>query len=350
MWLLLLFFVPTVFTGACVADYSDIQALGVACSPRDTCSSNTVRRRTFFTSNCECDSWCHSFDDCCVDAPSASSRNRIYRSEGVSCVNSEDQQGAYAIRSCKSSWNGSSVVRRKCENDDGNFSDPLMYVPTTDTYTNVTYQNHFCAECNYGNLNNLSLWEVTVSCSSLENLDSVYHNITVDFITQNITRFGGSWGVYHWNDSLKNISFYPCEVSYRLPHTLKQHVRLCRPDVISTCAGDWTRYSVRRKCSEYMAVIYINDQAYRNAHCALCNRVSIGNFSCDSMGVTRRTKPSMSFSLLLDVNQSDGENVGETNSCPSGQTWDPFAKRCRNLTCALPGHVYSDMERKCVPQ
>lgn len=334
------------FTGACITDYSDIETLGASCFPRDTCSSNAVR--TFFTSNCECDSWCHSFGDCCVDAPSTTVRTGVYKIEGITCVPSDDNNGAYAIGKCKSSWNGSNVVRRKCQDEDGDFNDPLMSLPSTDSYTNVTYRNHYCAECNYGSLDRLSPWDLRLTCVSLEYIDRVYHNITEHFILNNIILFEGSWGVYHWNDSLNNISFYPCEVAYRLPHNLRQHARLCRPHVISTCATDWRRYSVRRKCLDYMAVIYVNNEAYRNVHCALCNRVPISNSSCEGYGLTRRTSPSMSFSLLLDVNQSDGDLVGESSLCSEGQTWDPFAKKCRNLTCALPGYVYRN--DKCVAQ
>lgn len=251
------------------------------------------------------------------------------------------------IEKCSDSWNGSDVIRKKCEGDN-DLSDPLMSFPTTDTRTNVTYRNHYCAECNYGSINRLSSWNITLTCTSLENLDKLYHNITEDFIVGNITRSGSSWGIYHWNESLRDNVFYPCEVSFQLPDSLKRHIRYCRTQIISTCSSDWSREVVRQYCLAYMAVIHINNLTFRNAHCALCNRVSLRNPVCVYPELAGKAKPSLSFTLLLDVNSSDGENVNERDPCRSGERYDPFAKICRPLVCALPGHVMRD--NRCVPE
>lgn len=318
-------------------DYSDLQALGAACPPSDTCSN--ITGRTFFNSNCECDNWCHAFDDCCVDAPGNLNQNAVEKRSGITCLQIEPFKGVYAIEKCSDSWNGSDVVRAKCE-DEEDLIDPLMSTPAIDTRTNVTYRNHYCAECNYGSLDRLSSWNTDLTCSSLEQIDTNFHNITFDFIIQNVERSGDSWGVYHWNETLNDRIFYPCEVSFGLPENLKPHVRYCRPKIISTCSADWKRRVVQKYCLSYMAVVHINELVYRNVHCALCNRASIRNFVCGYPGLTGKKKPSLSFTLLLDVNPSDGENVGESSTCSSDETYDPFAKRCRSLVCALPGQVY----------
>lgn len=57
-----------------------------------------------------------------------------------------------------------------------------------------------------------------------------------------------------------------------------------------------------------------------------------------------------SFACLLDINQSDGDQVGmtlvATPECPSCQRYDTFFKKCRQLVCALPG--YNVVDGKCV--
>lgn len=326
-------------------DYSDLQSLGSACYPRDTC--NRPRGITFPNASCECDNLCISYSDCCFDAPAVLRHSAAERRAGLSCLPYEKHKGVYAVDKCSQSWTGHRTVKDRCENND-DFSDPLLSMPVTDTQAHITYRSAYCAECNNANLNNLSIWSPTLICDSLKPVNSEYKNITHDFIVQNIARVNNHWGVYHWNQSSRGTSFFPCDVSFSLPVDLSERVRGCAPDVVSTCASNWRRDQVRRYCRSYMAVVFVDGQAYRNVHCALCSLGTLFSVQCLPPAITQRERPPLSFTLLVDVNPRDGNLVGMTNSCPASQKYDPFFKKCRTLVCAIPGFVLRN--GRCVRQ
>ncbi|KAG8190264.1 hypothetical protein JTE90_025781 [Oedothorax gibbosus] len=69
---------------------------------------------------------------------------------------------------------------------------------------------------------------------------------------------------------------------------------------------------------------------------------------CKVMSETARKSKPFSFALLLDVNRSDGDIVGESripDPCKSGEKYDPFFHKCRKLVCAIPG--YEMVDNKC---
>lgn len=321
-------------------DYSDLQSLGSACYPRDTC--NRPRWVAFPNASCECDNMCLSYNDCCLDAPVITRSNAVQRKTGISCLPYEEHKGAYATEKCSPSWTGPRTVKRRCENDD-DFSDPILSMPVTDTQTKITYRNRYCAECNNVNPYNLLTWSPKLTCDSLIPINLEFKNITHDFIVQNIARVDNQWGVYHWNKSTGGVSFYSCDVSFTFPAGLEGSIRGCAPDVISTCPSNWRRHQVRKFCYSYMAVVFVSGQAYRNAHCALCNLGFLNSVECLlPLTIYPRDRPPLSFTLLVDVNPRDGNMVGMTNPCSAGERYDPFFKRCRTLVCAVPGFVLRD--------
>ena len=107
-----------------------------------------------------------------------------------------------------------------------------------------------------------------------------------------------------------------------------------------------------------MTVVYSNTHSYRNPHCAICNHKSINEVSCRKEQLNRQKrarKPSYDILVdqpsLVDINPWDGGiYVGKRPmaipACPSGQVYDVFFKRCRQLVCALPG--YFIVNRRCV--
>ncbi|GIY07549.1 SMB domain-containing protein [Caerostris extrusa] len=100
----------------------------------------------------------------------------------------------------------------------------------------------------------------------------------------------------------------------------------------------------------YTDPVFSNGTKYKNFYCAVCNRVDQSHISCgQAIGARTNKQPesddknNLSFSLLLDINFSEGNVVGkrlaEEANCMKGEVFDPFARRCRNIVCGIPGYV-----------
>jgi len=244
---------------------------------------------------------------------------------------------------CSSTWQGSSQIREKCEGP-MDFSDPLRAAPVVSVMRFETYRNRYCAECNYAHMPSLKTFQVKVGCSGLKQIPE-----EVIFAEIRYNRRHNTWGVDRLNSFGNATIFNDCDVVYDVPDYVNRSVRFCRANVISSCPPNWRRDIVRKACEDYMAVIYDNNLvAYRNAHCAICNGRSLEDVSCKT-DLHGRRRP-MSFALLLDVNRSDGDQVGMTRvttpECPDKHKYDPFFKKCRELVCALPNYVI--VNGKCV--
>lgn len=343
----------TFITCSCSVQYSDLETMSVNCPTRDHCDGYSSNL-TYEDRSCECDNLCMTYKDCCIDAPARlSSAKRSSQSSRQSartpqptgqtrekCLHygeKDEHTGVYAVSKCSSSWTGPRQVRERCLGHVG-LSDPLKAIPVTDTTQSVTYRNLYCAECNKANMATLKSFRFKLACDGLSELTDAQ---IVGDLTYN--RPTDSWGVHRLNALGNETEFVACNITYNVPDYLSHNVRFCRSNIISTCAPYWNRPAIATACDEYMAVVYARDSnhAYRNPHCALCNNKVVDDILCKSV-ISSRKRP-MSFALLLDVNQSDGDQVGmrrvTTPECPSGHKYDPFFKRCRELVCALPGHV-----------
>lgn len=341
---LFLFFLSALLRAShSVLDYSEMEALGISCPERDSCA-RFRQDRSYMDRNCECDSACRSYGDCCIDAFRRRSGSRITRRTDVVCLNygEGNHTGVYVVNNCSRAWTGSREVAQKCTGP-LDLSDPLKSAPVTSIAQSITYKNIYCAECNNVHMQSLKTFHIKLSCEGLEDISQA--QIMGDLFYD---RQRASWGVNRLDDQ-GNTNFVECDVIYDVPDYLNSSVRFCRSNVISTCASDWTRLRVAEKCDAYMAVVYDDVRAYRNPHCAICNYKTVSSIACRT-SLTGRKRP-MSFALLLDVNQSDGDQVGMTHvatpQCPSGHKYDPFFKRCRKLVCALPGHEV--VNGRCVP-
>lgn len=320
-------------------DYTDLETMGVNCPEMVSCIA--ITSNNFTSRNCECDRDCSLFNDCCIDATTRLSSRNSRRSNPPSCMayGGYPNLGAYVVTTCSRSFSGSPEVQRKCQNQN-NVSDPLMAVPVTDASTRITYRNRYCAECNNAGPTTLKSWLIQMDCD----FNSV--NVSNSFIWDNLVYSPelNKWGVF-----MAATDFHQCDLQFDLPPYLENKVRKCRANVITTCARNWSRMAVKRACESYTAIMYgNNDKVFRNPHCALCNHISVDRMSCN-VGISGRKKKPFSFALLLDVNQSDGDQVGVSRPrgevCGSNQKYDPYFKKCRNLVCALPG--YTMVNGKC---
>ncbi|XP_042912182.1 uncharacterized protein [Parasteatoda tepidariorum] len=318
-------------------EYSQLVNMGINCPSSISCDA--IGRANFTRRNCECDRNCATYQDCCVDARSSStSQNR--RSATYSCMpfGNIPHMGAYVIQTCSRNYNGPAEMQRRCQ-DHNNQSDPLMSAPVTDTVSQISYRNRYCAECNNVDMSNAQSWVIQMICDFTSNV-----NANNSFIYRNIYYVPTS---NEWKVDVNGRS-YKCNLKYDIPAYLQNKVRLCRSNVISSCASTWTRKRVQRECESYTAIMYVkgSDKVYKNPHCALCNHVTVDALACTPGESAGKRKP-FSFTLLMDWNLSnEGEVVGvSSGSCGSNQKYDPYAKKCRNLVCSLPG--YEMINGKC---
>lgn len=320
--------------------YNDLESLGASCPKRDKCAGYQGNL-TYVDRSCECDRLCIYYDDCCADAPARMNASRRLARNNMICLDYGEKfhTGVYVVSTCSRNWYGSSEVRRKCSGPP-DWSDPLTATPVTDVAQAVTYRNLFCAECNNANMRSLKNFQIRMGCEGLpEQLseEQIFADITYN------EQFH-SWGLYRFNSFENRSVYYGCDMIFDVPGYLNHSVRFCRSNIISTCAPNYNRQQIRNQCGEYMAVVYDTQDGYKNPHCAMCNHKAVNQVSCtaDLMG---RRRP-MSFALLLDVNQSDGDQVGmkrlTTPQCPHNHKYDPYFKKCRQLVCALPGYVVVD--------
>ncbi|GBN90610.1 hypothetical protein AVEN_207688-1 [Araneus ventricosus] len=332
-------FVVCVSIWSCIEalTYRDLEAIQFQnCPLKNRCSR--IGNATFSERLCECDSPCRTFSDCCIDVARPNPR----RTPRQTCMHYGNftYQGVYVYNTCSNGYLGPDEVILQCMHD--NFSDPLVSAPVTDTSSGETYLNRYCAICNGVSPSSMKTWKVYFACDD-EDLEA--NDISWDDIKYNSDL--KKWGYDRYEQ------FNPCKFIYDKPSSASVTGRSCRSNLISSCSSVWNRSIHRRECELYMAVVTDRaNNAYKNPHCALCNGVEANALMCLLTNIIDRAKVPFSIALLVDVNRGDGDVVGvsrsSTESCPSGQKYDPFFKKCRTLQCGLPG--YRPVNGKCVKQ
>jgi hypothetical protein len=89
------------------------------------------------------------------------------------------------------------------------------------------------------------------------------------------------------------MSFYPFDSNI---------MRVCLPDLISTCAPDWEDSEVEAMCLAYTDNYCNGSDVYRNPHCAYCNHVDLNETNvCNHRGTNTAVKHyEADFSEIVD--------------------------------------------------
>lgn len=341
-------------------EYSDIVALNTTCSPKDTCKSGRKGPRLddphdWKSRNCFCDNLCADYGDCCVDANAFVEEQQFVNTDRYECVPLTQFGSLYMRGKCMKEWedkfiaemctNGTSMRLHqpfeKIRDPLAKIPDPLAVMPVTSLDSSVTYTNYYCAICN-NDTSDLEIWKPYLECSTLKQYENRFKNLTADYIATNLIYKNNAWGLYI-NENEVEV-FHTCEVYPSIPQTVSHLVRKCKV-MIRNCSSDWTNETVRQLCHSYTAVRYIIDQAYRNSHCLLCNDIPLNRTACFSRAFQRffigNEFNSQSFAMLLDFSDRNGSNiVGSTSTCRSGEVFDPFFKKCRNVLCGKNNQEY----------
>lgn len=332
--------------GYSLAKHMDIDKFEHSCPELDNCSyeNETKLLSPNIERSCACDVECNKFEDCCIDAP----KLKTVKSD-MKCYDVKGLGGVYMIGECPATYDGDESWREMCENlEIADSSDPIGSVPVTDSDTGVTYKNVYCQFCN-GKFNFTLFWQAKVDCPFLSYFNDSY-SITDEYVMKNLVKKDESWGL-----NLKTIDgmfFLECNIETVMQPDLRSKIRQCNPNLISDCPSTWEDEVIRKKCKSFQGARYTDDGiGYRNTHCAICNNVNAAELSCISPQAESiklfRFNLAHSFAVLLDVNTKKGERVGMIRLCKSGDVFDPFFKKCRELQC-LPGFVRRG--RRCYPK
>ena len=329
-------------------DYGEILKWNATCFPKDTCSIPRDLDNSD-VHNCDCSSLCVLYNTCCIDSPFLNISSKYERT--ASCKSAgQSGKSVFMIDVCSSGYRGPSAIRRRCEQTAKNWSDPFNNVPVTNKRSLKTYKSLFCALCNHEEVRELMMWQVMLDCSTLTD----YMEVCVknrDFVLSNMMYISekGQWGLWSW-DSKTDWKFRYLTLNYQIPPSLNESVKECRPNLVSNCPPTWKDKKTRELCEAYMGAIYFGNVAFRNAHCAICNGVrNFTSMSCHNTTAAVYKSPVMSFGVLLDIDLTDGDKVGNVeNKCEEGQVYDPFSKKCRTIECPIPGYTLKD--GKCVAE
>ncbi|CAL1283290.1 unnamed protein product [Larinioides sclopetarius] len=336
------------FSSIYAYEYEEIRKWNASCHPKDTCS---VPRDLDDSDkhNCDCSSLCVLYDTCCIDSQFLNISSKYERI--ASCRPSGQQEEyIFMVDACPTSYNGPQDIRRRCEQNDKNWSDPFNNIPVTHLLSQKTYKSLFCAICNGENPKELVMWQIFLDCSYLNS--NTICTEDKNFVLSNMVyiREKGMWGLWSY-DPESDWNFRYLTISYRMPEGIKKFTTECRPNVVSECHPTWKNQKIKRLCENYMGVVYFTNTTYRNIHCAFCNyETNMTTMSChETMVSPFKGGPSMNFGVLLDIDLSDGDKVGMVEKkCEQDQVFDPFKKRCRDIECPLPG--YSLQNGKCVKE
>lgn len=324
--------------------YSDIKAANGSCPLRDSCSYPRSND-SIETHNCDCGKYCNEHRTCCLDSPFLN-HSRIVDTRSTCRVIDQGQMSVFLVDNCSEFYEGPRTIRRMCEDEhEMDRGDPLGSAPVTNQKTKTTYKSLYCALCNMEKPQNLVIWQVYLDCSSLGDFMNVCTE-NHDFVVSNImyVRESSQWGLWFW-DKKSDWKFRHLPIFYRLPKQLENSVSECRPGLISDCPPNWRDYEVLKMCKAYMGAVYFPHAAFRNIHCAICNGVkNFTDLKCEPEYPPSffRGTGAMSFSLLMDIDFRNGDNVGFVKKCQKGQVYDPFSKKCRYIECPIPGYKLVD--------
>ncbi|GBN13772.1 G-protein coupled receptor Mth2 [Araneus ventricosus] len=331
-------------------NFTEIEKFAKRCPELDSCVKESSRWYPLNMRNCVCDKRCLEYGDCCIDVPGLIARTG---SSGHGCFEMnhllKKGMGVYMKGSCPPSYDGPEEIRTLCESNAvlEVSPDPLGSVPATNKVTGMTFKNYYCSICN-GQVGNITLWPHELVCPSI----TKYQKVQIkDVVYQTLKYDNSSWGFYLTGPN-GSVHYHNCVLDPIMPIELESKIRLCKSDLVSDCPSDWEDEDTRTMCKSYMAVRFSNDKfkkdKFRNPHCAVCNGREVTDRSCHDVKGAQYILTKIerhAFSLLLDVSEAGGENVGKRKKCDPGDVWDMFFHKCRSLLC-LPG--YRRLDDSCV--
>lgn len=284
------------------------------CGQADSCAVTHTGLDNTFTLQCSCDkNKCKLEGNCCLSAldnlPSVEELRKTYPMTcGLNTLLPTilTLDGVRLFRHCLS--NMDRTIQSKCEQPHM-FDDFYTKVPVIDINTLYSYQNKFCAKCNYVNNDALLYWDVNLRCSEVE-----------DLIIADITTL------------VDDVNSNNCNLKYTIPNIPGTDTAFCSTGVISQCneTGVWKDYDpdIEAACLAYSGLFTANKIKYRNVFCYHCN-VEIVSESMDNCSINDDliTERPFAYSALLKLSTLERDTeITRSDSSIAGskdQIYDP---------------------------
>ncbi|XP_054717885.1 uncharacterized protein LOC129227363 [Uloborus diversus] len=318
--LLLIFTVATAVIKTCALDVS---VKGDECAIFDRCTIRNI------FSTCSCDADCHMYGLCCINAdtfPFMSTTKKEYV-----CKFEQITTPVFSKISCSEDFKGHVAIIDACSDQQGRDpADMKGSLLVTSSRTKITYINKDCAICSNEKEEDLHFWTVEVSCPARVGefpFSEKYIRKHLIF-NENL----GKWGMK--TDS----SFVVCSVLVFEPDKVLGDLKYCAPNLISQCPRNYTDNAVSKMCGYYYGERKEKNSNvyYKNAHCALCNGVSLKDLDC----VGRTYAPVESDETLETVKVVFTDGVGlerkDKFKCSENFSYDVFQDRCRRSPTKRP--------------
>lgn len=297
-----------------------------ACQVYDTC---TVKQ---FFRTCSCESDCYRYRTCCKDAPEFyKMKDNI---EQFECYENGTHSPVFAKATCSDGWVGDSSILEGCVNKGtvNSTTDFMSQVLVSSNRTDTTYWNWNCALCNHEDIQDLIFWTVQISCT----IDGLQYHLSIHQAKENLVYNDSAehWGVMA-DDGQR---FVPCSVSYFQPAFLMGRLRLCAPNIISSCPSSKNN-ETKAKCLAYHGERKHKETGiyYKNAHCAKCNGISFYDLDCHGRNymTASSVEDSKVLKVIFNLNSWTGEHDEANKVCPKGYRYDPFLHICRDLSLGI---------------
>jgi len=207
-----------------------------------------------------------------------------------------------------------------------NVDDIYDIAPVTDSDSNITYRNKFCAMCNSVHLNYLIKWELELQCTK-----SNHRGISAFTVLERVFNTG------------------ECIVKFDFVHSMsiqRDIIRGCPyAKIINKCneTGLWKNYDplIERQCEIYISRVPINyrigphDVLFANIFCKLCNGFNDFPLHCETAGGRDILSFTYGFSGLLRSATADNEREFPHSTrhpkCPIGYSYNPLLVSLRSL-------------------
>ena len=313
---------------------------GLVCSEYYSCSAVAISstteanrftsKRPVWLESCNCDQKCHSFGDCCLDAPSVKSNPLKEWSVLNIRINPSFTYYGLIKTKCPKEWTNRRV-RQMCENigfkesEDFLLSelghlvspkvDEFLLWPVTGRSSLITYRNIYCAFCNNETL--LDSWTQKLKCMTTSDGEKCS---TVDYPSPPL--------------------ILDLEKTPRKPFQL---------DVGTTCNTGWyktnieidaeTTIEIIKNCTRFYAPVVVKNRTeltitpFKNEFCAKCNGFEEKDLLCPFQSENfweHRFPLHFTDNLQFDTDFMSGGLIPNKNtSCPANHVFNPLENKCR---------------------
>lgn len=328
---------PTLTPELLLADRIAAGLNGTECT--DHCSADQKPRMCACWSREECS----QTGDCCADRFIGD-----VPQPRIACVPAVSYGGLRAVVRCPEEWTPAGErdrdAKARCESVSlRRFN--LTYLddlPVLSSLSGTLYRNVYCASCN-GDTRNLRSWTLVVECKPKEMSEALQNGTaTVTGYNAQTRRITIRWdGAVDKNPSCAMVIKELLNKTHE-NITRELNVMPCTQiPLVKTCPSSYDNAEVIQKCRSYTSVLEdsVNMRAYKNIHCAICNKRNLKNLNCTMNALLApplRGYSGASYAVVLDFSNWQASALSAApskNVCGRDEIHEPVSNRCVRSAC-----------------